>query len=221
MLASMTEPARPKQPRIARAGEVVDLALTLPVFIGYHLGVVFLNVKNASDVVTGLLLQVAEGSKAMYLLLTAAIGVVFAGVFAWRSRGQAFRLSKFAQIAVEGVVYALLMRLAGAYVVGSLFAGKVHLGGFGGVVMSLGAGFYEELLWRVGLFGAGALVVRWLVPERGKRIVATLVWALAAAAAFSGWHHVGELGDPWNAKVFAFRTVCGSFFTFKKTTPRW
>jgi len=36
-------------------------------------------------------------------------GVVFAGVFAILGRGQAFRPAKFAQIALEGVVYAIFV----------------------------------------------------------------------------------------------------------------
>jgi hypothetical protein len=209
----MTEPARPKRPRVARPGEWVDLALTLPVFIGYHLGVVFLNVKNASDVVTGLLLQVAEGNKAMYLLLTAGIGVVFAGVFAWRGRGQAFRLSKFAQIGVEGIVYALLMRLAGGYVVGALFAGHVQLGGFAGVVMSLGAGFYEELTYRLLLFGGGLALLRLPLFSKVSKVLVTLAWAVVCAAIFSGVHYVGQLGDAFELRSFVFRVVLGLVLT--------
>lgn len=199
----------------ARAGTQVDLALTLPVFIGYHLGVVFLNVKNASDVVTGVLLQVAEGSKAMYLLLTAAIGVVFAGIFAWRGKGQAFKVSKFAQIAAEGVVYALLMRLAGGYVVGALFAGssKLALGGFAGIVMSLGAGFYEELTYRLILFSGGLALLRIpLFSGVSKRLV-SLVWAVVCAAIFSGVHYLGPLGDAFELRSFVFRVVLGLALT--------
>jgi hypothetical protein len=220
MLANMPEAAKvrpsPKGTGMgARANAYVDLALTLPVFIGYHLGVVFLNVKNASDVVTGVLLQVAEGSKALYLLLTAGIGVVFAGIFAWRGKGQAFKVSKFAQIAIEGVVYALLMRLAGAYVVGALFAGskKMALGGFGGLVMSLGAGFYEELTYRLILFGGGLALLRIpLFSGVSKKLVA-VVWAVVCAAIFSGVHYLGPLGDSFELRSFVFRVVLGLALT--------
>src|SRR5947209_5922239 len=85
-----------------KPGPWVDLGLTLPVFVVYHLGVVFLQVKNASDVVTGLLMSAAEGNRGIYLALTLAIGVVFAGVFAWLGRGHALQPGKFIQIALEG-----------------------------------------------------------------------------------------------------------------------
>ena len=132
-----------------------DLVLTLPIFLAYHLGVVFLNIRNASDVVTGVLMQLAEGNKAVYLLITLAVGVVFATVFGILGRGHAFKMTKFVQIAIEGVVYAFLMRLVGSFVVGEMFAGKVTIHGFPGFIMSLGAGFYEELTYRFLLFGVG------------------------------------------------------------------
>src|SRR5262245_41249685 len=102
------------KPAVASApnkpGAWADLALTLPIFLGYHAGCVFLDVKNASDVVTGLIMRAAEGSIGVYLLITAAIGVVFTGTFAWLGRGQAFQPKKLAQIMLEGALYALLMR---------------------------------------------------------------------------------------------------------------
>src|SRR6478672_13906941 len=92
-----------------RPGAWVDLGLTLPIFLVYHLAVVFLDVKNATDMVTGTLLSLSAGDKSKYLLATLAIGVIFAGTFALAGRGQAFQPRKFVQIAVEGLVYAVLM----------------------------------------------------------------------------------------------------------------
>lgn len=217
-------PPRDKPDLAARTNPIVDLALTLPIFLTYHLGVVFLSVKNASDVVTGLILDAAQGSKGLYLLFTLAIGVVFAGVFVWLGRGKAFQITKFGQMAIEGVVYALLLRLVGGWVVGSMFGGKVTMGGFTGIIMSLGAGFYEEITYRVLLFGVGAkLLTRLLVKstpgqEPGflastKTALITIAWAVAAAAVFSGVHYVGALGDPFELKSFVFRWVLGFVLT--------
>ena len=229
MLAGMEEMARaapvgPSEGLTSRGGPWVDLGITLPVFIAYHLGVVFLSVKNASDVITGLILEAAAGSKGLYLLFTLAIGVVFAGVFTWLGRGQAFRPAKFLQIGVEGVIYALVLRLGGGYVVGSIFGGKTSLGGFAGVVMSLGAGFYEELTYRVLLFGLGSKLLVWILLKQRvsvaqgfgfnvKATSLTIVWALACAAIFSGVHYIGALGDPFEVKSFVFRFVLGFLLT--------
>ena len=49
------------------SGPWADLALTLPLFIGYHLGVVFLPVRNAADVVTRELTSLAENDLWAYI----------------------------------------------------------------------------------------------------------------------------------------------------------
>jgi hypothetical protein len=232
-----------------KPGAWVDLGLTLPIFCAYHAGVIFLHVQNATDPVTGPLLRVAEGNRAVYLLITASIGVVFAGVFAIIGRGQTFRPAKFIQIAFEGVAYAVLMRLGASYVVGKIFAAigsgasaqtaapvtqLTQQGVFAKLVMSLGAGFYEELAFRVLLFGLGAKVLVWFFAHRQYGVVATdlgvakgaaspglgwrgfvvaTLWAFVSAAVFSGTHYVGALGDSFALPSFAFRLVLGLFLT--------
>lgn len=212
----------------AKPGPLVDLALTLPVFLTYHLGVVFLRLRNGVDLLTGPLMNVADGDRTTYLLLTGGIGAAFALVFALIGRGQAFRLSKFIQIAVEGVVYAVVLRLGASYVVGNLFAGNVRDegGALGGIVQSCGAGFYEELTFRVILFGVGANVLVWLLarerigvlmgaPSRLSLRAATVmaVWCLVVSAVFSGMHYVGSVGDSFQLTSFTFRLVLGVLLT--------
>jgi hypothetical protein len=191
-----------------------DLGLTLPIFVAYHLGVVFLPVRNAADLVTSELRSLAKHSLPMYATLTLALGALF--VIALWSLGQrkALAAPRFVFIAIEGALYAVLMRAAGSYVVGSLrLAGASGDGLFGSVVMALGAGFYEEIAFRVGLFGVGSLVLRQIFGKGAQGVAVTVVWALASSAAFSGWHYVGALGDPFDLQSFAFRAVCGLFLT--------
>jgi hypothetical protein len=216
-----------------KSGGRVDLALTLPVFLAYHLGVVFLKVKNATDPVTGPLLELSNGNREAYLGLTVAIGVVFAAVFALAGRGQSFRIEKFVQIAIEGVVYAFAMRFAANYVVGKLSillatdspSPLAHPDVLTGVVMSMGAGFYEELAFRVVLFGLGAKALVWLfarqhmgLVERSpglslKSALIMLVWAIVSAAVFSGVHYIGALRDAPDLQSFVFRMVLGLALT--------
>jgi membrane protease YdiL (CAAX protease family) len=194
-----------------------DLALTLPLFVAYHLGVVFLPVRNAADVVTRELVTLAENNLAAYGGLTLAIGVIFVGVLALIGRHQELRFQRFLWIALEGVLYAVAMRLVASYVVGSL---KLSGGGeppglFAAVVLSLGAGFYEEIAFRVILFGLGARLLRLFAEpiSEGRARVLTLGWAVVAAFGFSAWHYVGALGDPFELRSFVFRWVCGLVFT--------
>lgn len=191
-----------------------DLALTLPIFIAYHLGVVFLPVRNAADPVTAELRSLANHSMLLYAGITLGIGVAFVVVLAMLGKRETIQKKKFALIALEGALYAFLMRFIGAYVVGSLRLAPNGQGGlFTSVVMSLGAGFYEEIAFRVGLFGVGAFVIKKLFGKGMKTIVLTTVWALVGAAVFSGWHYVGPLSDPFNLQSFVFRAVCGLSLT--------
>jgi membrane protease YdiL (CAAX protease family) len=196
-------------------------------------GVVFLDFKNGTDMVTGALMGLSHNDKTTYLLATFAIGVIFAGVFAILGRGQAFRPRKFIQIAVEGVVYAVLMRIIAGYVVGSLFAGPAGMreqGPFFGLVMSFGAGFYEELTFRVILFGLGAKLLVWLFAKQKVELTGTAApttgashglmtfgimvgWSLVCAFAFSAMHYIGAGSDAFQLPSFLFRFVLGLVLT--------
>jgi hypothetical protein len=218
-----------------RPGAWVDLGLTLPIFLIYQLAVVFLGVQNATDMVTGTLLQVSHGDKTTYLLATFAIGVIFAGVFAILGRGQAFHPRKFLQIAIEGVVYAIVMRLVAGMVVGSLFAGPSNIkdeGRFVGFVMSLGAGFYEELAFRVLLFGLGAKLLTWIFVKQKMELTGTApaksfsfkalgvmaAWAVVCAMIFSAVHYIGPMSDNFQLASFTFRMLLGLALTLIYTT---
>lgn len=215
-----------------KPGAWVDLGLTLPIFVIYHLSVIFLDVKNATDMVTSHLFRLADGSTSSYVGITLAIGIVFAGVFAFLGRGHAFEPWKFAQIAFEGVLYAVLMRLAAGALMQRVFAGNIHEETrFVGFVMSLGAGFYEELAFRVVLYGAGAKLLVFMfsnekvsLVEPGKGTLSLssmgvmLGWAVVASAVFSGFHYVGPLGDSFKMASFAFRMFLGLALTLVYAT---
>lgn len=216
----MSDPAAEAQAEpqgLARKSDPwTDLALTLPIFVVYHLGVIFLPVRNAADPVTAELHALSKHNLPAYAAVTLAIGVVFVAVLTSAGRKQALEPRRFALVAVEGALYACLMRLAGGYVVGSLrlmpAAGESSV--FGSVVMALGAGFYEEVAFRVTLFGLGAAFLRRLFGLTGAgALVFTFLWGVAEAMAFSGWHYYGALGDELEMSSFVFRAVCGLVLT--------
>lgn len=211
-MASAVEVAEPVAPKKSDAW--TDLGLTLPIFVAYHLGVAFLPVRNAADPVTAELRSLASHSILLYTGLTLGIGVAFVVVLAMLGKREAIQKKQFLRIAAEGAIYACLMRFIGAYVVGSLRLGPPGGGGlFTSVVMALGAGFYEEIAFRVGLFGAGVFVLKRLFGK-GPRTMAMIVgWAIASAMIFSGWHYVGALSDRFSLQTFVFRAVCGLVLT--------
>ncbi len=228
---------------VRRSGPWTDLALTLPIFVGYHVGVIFLPVRNAADLVTRELQKLADFDLWAYLGLTLLIGGLYVAPLVMAGRGKHLSASRFAWLGTEGVFYAVAMRLLAGYAAAHLLSAlvserpgwiglmnaapalsssveaaseSVSLGTrLSGAVMSLGAGFYEELVFRVGFYGLGALLVLFLlnVTGRATRFVVRIGWALVAAFVFSAWHYVGELGEPFDLSTFSFRTVCGLIFT--------
>jgi hypothetical protein len=212
----------------AKPGAWAELALTLPVFLTYQFGVVFLNVRNATDVLTARLLELSRGDRVTYLEVTMVIGLAMVAIFAVLGRGEGLRPRKLLQIAVEGAAYAVAMGATASWVVGRMFAGSPAPavdGALSGVVMSLGAGFYEELAFRAVLFGLGAKLLVWLFarqhvglvgrtpPLRLGAIVVMVVWACVTAAAFSGMHYVGAMGDRFDVRSFVARGVLGLALT--------
>ncbi len=227
----------------SRSGPLTDLALTLPIFLGYHLGVVFLPVRNAADLVTGKLQNLAEHSLGLYALLTLAIGVAYITPLLLAGRGRHLKWDRFAWMSGEGIVYAIGMRLLAGYAVASVLAWvatqdpgfiglmnaapalsssvagvgqSVDLGArLTGAIMSLGAGFYEELFFRLALYGVGAasLIFLFNITTTFAQFWLRVFWAVAAACVFSGWHYFGDLSETFALSTFAFRTVCGLVFT--------
>jgi hypothetical protein len=117
---------------------------------------------------------------------------------------------------LESLIYAALF----GFVVAALTAALLQSAGLAVVqvpargslpitaqlVVSLGAGIYEELLFRVLLvsgFVALATMVGWPRP------VVLALAIVGSAAIFSAFHYVGPLGDRFTLASFAFRAVAG------------
>ena len=187
-----------------------DLGLTLPIFLGYHVGVAFLPKRNAADFMSSALVDLAGQSILAYLALTAAIGGVLVGTLVMVGRGKQLSWKRFALVLAEGAAYAIAMRLVAGYVVGSLRLGAGDGGPFTGLIMSLGAGFYEEIAFRVVLFGLGAKLLTRFIKK--QQLLLVLGWALLTSLVFSGWHYVGPFSDSFALGSFLFRAVCGIVF---------
>lgn len=79
------------------------------------------------------------------------------------------------------------------------------------LMLSLGAGLYEELLFRVILVGAvawaGRRILGWSATFSG------IVAVIAGALLFSAVHYVGAYGDRLTLYSFVYRALAGVFFS--------
>jgi Type II CAAX prenyl endopeptidase Rce1-like len=86
-----------------------------------------------------------------------------------------------------------------------------ELGRWTQFMVSLGAGLYEELLFRVLLVGAiaalGTRAFGW------RPVTAGVVAVGAGAIIFSAFHYIGPFGEPLDAGSFTFRLIAGIFFS--------
>ena len=178
-----------------------------------------------------------RGATAEYLGITAAIGIAFAIPFVLLARGQIFHPRKFLQMAIEGSIYATILGYGVPKLVASVLIDvgappvpKPAVSAFSGFISSLGAGFYEELAFRVVLFGLGGKALVWLLAKEKVSAIAALptekpgtsmrtftvllAWAVVCSALFSGMHYWGALGESFELRSFVFRLFFGLALTF-------
>jgi hypothetical protein len=121
----------------------------------------------------------------------------------------------------ESILYALLFGLVVSTLTGLLLRPLLSVvagtqSGMGGLslgtqlVVSLGAGIYEELLFRVLLVGgltALGVALGW------RRSVAVGTAVALSALIFSAFHYVGPFGDQLKLSSFTFRAIAGVAFS--------
>lgn len=78
------------------------------------------------------------------------------------------------------------------------------------LMLALGAGLYEELLFRVILVGGLAAGLRWLV---GGKTWTGVIAAGVGALVFSTFHYIGEYGDRFTLVSFTYRAIAGLAFS--------
>lgn len=195
----------------------------LPLVLLYEVGIFFVNagspfgVRIGADVMLKRVLSfIGIDTTLWFALILAVFGV--AVVMFERRRSLTIKPRYFGYMFAESALYAVVIGSAVATFVGGVFgmslapALQVPGGGGGepsllsGLVLSLGAGVYEELLFRVilvTLLYAGLRLVK--VDDRLRYVIAAFVGALI----FSAVHYTGSLGDVFTLSSFTFRFLMG------------
>ena len=78
------------------------------------------------------------------------------------------------------------------------------------LALSVGAGLFEEIIFRVLLLN---LLFLLLSPLIKKKVVSAVVAVLLASFLFSLSHYVGTMADTWQLYSFMFRWAAGLLFT--------
>jgi len=207
-----------------------SLLLALPLLVLYELLAFLLSraelsqVRNGADVLLKSVFVAVGGRYGLtafsaVLLLTGAILV-------WRDRRARGRIEPrlLPLMLGEAAGYAVLLGAVASALTSLLLHGRLASlwpqgaeAGFAGfnlptqLMISLGAGLYEELLFRVLLVAGLALLAR-----RGfgwRPLPAGAFAAGVGALIFSLFHYIGPLGDTFTLGSFTFRAVAGLLFS--------
>lgn len=177
-------------------------------------------VRNGADVLLKSLFFALGGRDG--LLLFGALLLGGGALLAWRDRrkaGEPLEAGVFGWMLAESVAYAGLFGFVVGWLTSLVLHGPRALSAGGPealdletqLVVSLGAGIYEELVFRVLLVGALFWCVRVLLGA--PKALAGGAAVVLSALVFSGFHYVGELGDTFTPASFTFRAIAGLVFS--------
>ena len=174
------------------------------------------SVRNGADVFLKTVFMALGGRNGVTLF-----GLLLLGVGLWlvwrdyRKNTGRLKMSYIGLMLAESVAYAAVLGTVVSTLASLLLSGPLSIiqnGSFSQLtfetqlMVSLGAGIYEELLFRVLLVSgmvAFGLRLGWC------RSVAVAVAVLGSAVIFSGFHYVGPFGDTLTVASFTFRAVAG------------
>ncbi|MBL4687558.1 MAG: CPBP family intramembrane metalloprotease [Nannocystaceae bacterium] len=79
------------------------------------------------------------------------------------------------------------------------------------LVISAGAGFHEELIFRLGIMGGLGWLLTGLTGDK-RRWIAWVIAVAVSSVMFSMAHHIGPAGEAFTFMAFVYRTLAGVFF---------
>lgn len=190
--------------------------LVFPLFLVYQLGILSGRGHNGVDLVTSALIQLAQRDVGNYLMVLGFMLAMYAAIVALLARRGSFHPRAFLPMLAESGVYAvsmgsiivLLLSELASFMPGLTTSTLADRGLLDVVVISAGAGFHEELIFRVVIMGG----LGWLLAGLTGRKRAWIVALLLSSLAFSLAHHVGPMGEAFTFGAFVYRTLAGIIF---------
>ncbi|MDP9175367.1 MAG: CPBP family intramembrane metalloprotease [Planctomycetota bacterium] len=185
------------------------LVFVLPLMILFEIGTQF----HPSDPIAFRLLQLffhQLGANGRFIPALSLVGILLSWHIARKDRWNV-RLETLSTMIVESVALSLPLLALGLAV--SRWHIHVPLSSQAGAwrddtILSLGAGIYEELMFRLILMTA--LMVLLADILRLERSWASLLMVVISAVLFSMYHYLGH--EPFQLQSFVFRTLAGIYF---------
>jgi len=194
--------------------------VVLPLLVIYELGIWLANTGELSQVRIGADILVKSflnffGVHGTFWL-SALVAVLGVAIILYERRLKIpLRPRYFGFMFGESLAYGLVIGMVVASFVSTLFSvtwppllqeGGHRITFTQGLVLSLGAGVYEELVFRLILVSLLVLILHiFPLPDKFRYILAAVI----GAGIFSWVHYVGELGDTFTLQSFTFRFLMG------------
>jgi len=192
--------------------------MALPLLLAYELLIIYTQSnywvrRNAADVWIRTFLT-AFDLKAQHLTFV-MIGILLAliPIAKMRSKGISIKINYFFLMLLESFAYSVILGVVLQFIL--LRLGGLSASGFGNdvlqnIALSLGAGFFEEIVFRVLLLN----LLLFLSKLFFKISLVTVVFSvLVSSLLFSISHYVGSMADSWQLYSFMFRWIAGMLFT--------
>ena len=189
----------------------------LPLLVIYEILIVlsqsrYWGIRNAADVWIRTFLMAFDLQAQHITFVLIGISLALIPIAKSRARGIKLKANYFALMFAECLAFSLVLGvvLKSILRLGGLSSGGPGSGLMQNLALSLGAGLFEEIIFRVILLN---LIFLLLSPLLKKKVVAAVFSVLIASFLFSLSHYVGTMADTWQLYSFMFRWVAGLLFT--------
>jgi len=194
----------------------------LPLFVAYHVGIWLIHAGgypawlNGADLWLARSMGVLGVSGPLVSLFT--VTIVFLGLQQHTGKSWKLKSSTLLLMLLECVVFCVPPFLLGRllqYVMqlaATVSTQAEEMPQLAKIVLGLGAGVYEEFLFRMLLMSFFFFIFRKFARLKGHVLYATAV--LLQAVLFALFHYGPDTGEAFSLQTFAFRTIAGVYFAY-------
>jgi len=189
----------------------------VPLMMTYEIAAFVMNksdiegLRNGADVVTKQIFDIfgVAGFYGFSILVLATL----IGLFIHELRDKEFILQYRYLLAMlcESVLYAFLFGFVVSRITSIFLQFPPSFSWKHQLVLSLGAGVYEEFLFRVVLITLFVFIFTKVVGL--KKITSVIFSIILSSLIFSGFHYIGFLGEPFLLRTFVFRFIGGTILS--------
>ena len=188
--------------------------ITLPIFLTYELGIFWMRniefnyIQNGADVlIEQAILRL--GFDVIYVSSIIFLFVLLIIIYYQKHHFNSLSISRpyLGAMFLESIVYAIIL----FFLMGNLYLMDVSTNDLNcNIILSLGAGIYEELIFRVLLIYIFYQSIKFLF--RLSKFSTNFYAVILSAILFSSFHFIGA--ESFNQEAFAVRFIAGIFLAF-------